>query len=264
MKADSKLKNITCEYCNTEFIVDDEAKHIVYDNADEAGYKFEKGRQKAEIERLEIDGQIYRKQKKRAIIIGAVLGVLLVLGIVFTFLLRTNQPLYTKLSIALMPETLEYENSDGEDITFYIEENKDFDKEKDDPIEAYKTYYYKDKDKKEKVYLKDGIYMTDKEYAESKRSDLKENNKSSDGVKSNIGQGQMVTVGFLISAQEKANKVRTVVRVIVAIFAVACVAYLIYLWYLNWSKRQDKKAEKLAEAEAILSGDKPKDTDGEE
>lgn len=191
-------------------------------------------------------------QKKRALIIGIVLAVFLVLGITVSLLLRTNQPLYTKLSIALMPDTIESTDEEtGETMTFYIEENKDYDKEKDDPIEAYKTYYLDSNE--EKVYLENGVYISDKEYAESKKIG-QEDNSVKDGVKYNVGQGQQVTIGFLFAAQAKANKIKTVVKVVDAVFAVCCVIYLIYLWYLNWSYREDKKNKKLAEAEDKLGG----------
>ena len=36
-----------CEYCGAEVILDDEKVHVQYDNAEEAGYSFEKGRQRA-------------------------------------------------------------------------------------------------------------------------------------------------------------------------------------------------------------------------
>ncbi len=194
-------------------------------------------------------------QKKRALITGIILGALLLLGILFAVLFSVNQSFYTKVSIALMPESIEYKVPDSDEvITFYIEENKDYDKEKDEPINAYKTYYFKDKDKKEKVYLENGVYITDKEFAESKRADLKDQNNIIDGAKYNVGEGTQVTIGFLFAAQQKANKVKTAVNIIVAIFAVACVAYLIYLWYLNWSVREDRKAKKLAEAEKKLGG----------
>ena len=193
-----------------------------------------------------------QKQKKRAIIIGVILLVLLVSGITGSVLLRTSQPLFTKLTIAMMPDSLDYKDSDGNTITFYVEENKDYDKEKDEPLDAYKAYYYKDKDKKERVDLDGGVYMTDKEYAESKRSDKKDTEQSGD-ARYNVGEGTLVTVGFLAEAQKKANVVKKVVNVLLGIFIVCVIAYLIYLWYLNWSKRYDKKAQKLAEAEEILN-----------
>ena len=42
LKVDSTIKNATCEYCGSTFLIDDEVQHIKYDNAEEAGYNFEK------------------------------------------------------------------------------------------------------------------------------------------------------------------------------------------------------------------------------
>ena len=50
LKADEDLKNATCNYCRTSFLIDDEVKHIQLDGAEKAGYEFEKGRQRAQIE----------------------------------------------------------------------------------------------------------------------------------------------------------------------------------------------------------------------
>ena len=50
MKVDSEEKEVMCEYCGTKFAVDDEVQHIQYDNAGQAGYEFEKGRQRAQSE----------------------------------------------------------------------------------------------------------------------------------------------------------------------------------------------------------------------
>lgn len=40
-------KMVTCEYCHCDFIIDDEIKRMRLDNAEQAGYHFEKGRQRA-------------------------------------------------------------------------------------------------------------------------------------------------------------------------------------------------------------------------
>ena len=50
LKIDSDSKNAVCKYCGASFLIDDEAKHVRYDNAEEAGYEFEKGRQRAQEE----------------------------------------------------------------------------------------------------------------------------------------------------------------------------------------------------------------------
>lgn len=53
LKADSELKEVVCEYCDSKFTVDDEVQHVQYDNSEQAGYEFEKGRQRAKAERRE-------------------------------------------------------------------------------------------------------------------------------------------------------------------------------------------------------------------
>ncbi|MBQ7703248.1 MAG: hypothetical protein IJT40_02615, partial [Firmicutes bacterium] len=35
---------VQCEYCDSWFTIDDEADHIRFDNAKQAGYEFERGR----------------------------------------------------------------------------------------------------------------------------------------------------------------------------------------------------------------------------
>lgn len=40
-------KMVTCEYCHCDFMIDDEIKRMRLDNAEQAGYYFEKGRQRA-------------------------------------------------------------------------------------------------------------------------------------------------------------------------------------------------------------------------
>lgn len=47
MKVSENAKVITCEYCNQDFILDDEVKRFMLTNAEQAGYEFEKGRQRA-------------------------------------------------------------------------------------------------------------------------------------------------------------------------------------------------------------------------
>lgn len=44
-----KQKSIKCEYCGTNFLINNRQHHTI-DNAEEAGYKFEKGRQRAQAE----------------------------------------------------------------------------------------------------------------------------------------------------------------------------------------------------------------------
>ena len=50
IQVDADKKSLTCNYCGNALYVDDEVQHIQYDNAEEAGYQFEKGRQRAQNE----------------------------------------------------------------------------------------------------------------------------------------------------------------------------------------------------------------------
>lgn len=50
LSVDLNKKLATCQYCGATFPIDDEAQHIRYDNAEQAGYEFEKGRLRAQAE----------------------------------------------------------------------------------------------------------------------------------------------------------------------------------------------------------------------
>ena len=47
LQVDADKKQVFCEHCGTKLLMDDNVYHIQYDNAEDAGYKFEKGRQRA-------------------------------------------------------------------------------------------------------------------------------------------------------------------------------------------------------------------------
>lgn len=50
LQVNSELKKATCNYCGQDFAIDDEVQHLQYDNVEQAGYEFEKGRQRAKAE----------------------------------------------------------------------------------------------------------------------------------------------------------------------------------------------------------------------
>lgn len=50
LKIDADMSQAVCEHCGAQILIDDEVQHVQYDNAEEAGYKFEKGRQRAQAE----------------------------------------------------------------------------------------------------------------------------------------------------------------------------------------------------------------------
>lgn len=53
LKVDANNVDVNCEFCHAKFKLDDEVKHIQYDNMEQSGYEFEKGRLKAQQEYLD-------------------------------------------------------------------------------------------------------------------------------------------------------------------------------------------------------------------
>ncbi len=47
LQATPNAKLLTCDYCNCDIMVDDEVKRVQLQNAEQAGYEFEMGRQRA-------------------------------------------------------------------------------------------------------------------------------------------------------------------------------------------------------------------------
>lgn len=50
LKVDSTVKKVACEYCGNEMLIDDEIKHISFDNGYDFGYQMEKGKLQARID----------------------------------------------------------------------------------------------------------------------------------------------------------------------------------------------------------------------
>ena len=50
LNVDANKESVYCEHCGTRIMIDDEINRLQIDNAEEAGYRFEKGRQRAQSE----------------------------------------------------------------------------------------------------------------------------------------------------------------------------------------------------------------------
>lgn len=50
MRVDMQQKKLFCDYCGKVMLIDDEVRHVQFDNAYDAGYRFEQGRQRAKKE----------------------------------------------------------------------------------------------------------------------------------------------------------------------------------------------------------------------
>lgn len=110
LKIDDKITKGFCEHCGTVVLIDDEAQHIQYDNAEEAGYNFEKGRQRARAEAQGISSQtsfgMEKKQppkKKRRTWLW-VLGWIFIFPVPLTVLIgrsKLKKPMKVILIVAL-------------------------------------------------------------------------------------------------------------------------------------------------------------------
>lgn len=61
LSVDSETKQAKCEACGNIMLIDDSVQHVQYDNAEMAGYEFEKGRQRAQAERFMQSAQPQQK-----------------------------------------------------------------------------------------------------------------------------------------------------------------------------------------------------------
>lgn len=53
LKIEEGTDTVSCPYCKATYKIDDEAKHVKYDDMENSGYEFEKGRIKAQKEHIE-------------------------------------------------------------------------------------------------------------------------------------------------------------------------------------------------------------------
>ncbi len=149
-----------------------------------------------------------KKVIKIAVSLAVILGIL-VGGLVY---LNVNQEKVTsKLLINCMPKTIQGYD-DGRPIDFYVEYNKDYNPDEDEPVKAFNTYYYNGKN--ERVDLPGGRYQ-------SATADMQ------------------VLIGFFYKAQENIQILKNVVSVVIALVILCALALLIYIWYKSWCKRQE-------------------------
>lgn len=91
-----------CNSCGGTFLLDDEAQHVKYDNAEEAGYQFEMGRQKAQSENRRYYNTASTTPKKKSSIPVWVWIMLWTCFLPFTlmyFVYKSNLPQKWKIAI---------------------------------------------------------------------------------------------------------------------------------------------------------------------
>ena len=106
LQVDADQKNLTCSYCGNGLYVDDEVKHVQYDNAEDTGYQFEMGRQRAQAEATRVQQQTFnmnfgKPPKKRKTWLW-VLGWIFIFPVPLTILMLRNQKLSKPVKIGII------------------------------------------------------------------------------------------------------------------------------------------------------------------
>ena len=104
LRIDADRKQAFCEYCGTQILIDDEVQHLQIDNAESAGYAFEKGRQRAQNEAqtqryYTTQTQPAPRKKK---IIWWVLGWIFIFPIPLTMIIARNKKLKTVVKVGII------------------------------------------------------------------------------------------------------------------------------------------------------------------
>ena len=102
---DADRKTAFCEYCGAQLLIDDEVQHLQIDNAESAGYAFEKGRQRAQNEAQVQRHYLAQPQpapKKNKKIVWWVLGGIFIFPIPLTIIISRNKKLKTGAKIGII------------------------------------------------------------------------------------------------------------------------------------------------------------------
>ena len=105
LRVDADRQSAFCEYCGGQILIDDEVQHLQIDNAESAGYAFEKGRQRAQSEaqaQRYYTAQPQPTPKRNKKIVWWVLGWIFIFPIPLTILIARNQRLKTGAKISII------------------------------------------------------------------------------------------------------------------------------------------------------------------
>ncbi len=103
LRIDADRKSAFCEYCGAQILIDDEVQHLQIDNAESAGYAFEKGRQRAKNEVQATRTYTYQPApKKKSKIVWWVLGWIFIFPIPLTIIIARNKKLKTGVKVVII------------------------------------------------------------------------------------------------------------------------------------------------------------------
>ena len=103
LRIDADRQSAFCEYCGAQILIDDEVQHLQIDNAESAGYAFEKGRQRAQNEAQVMSAYTYQPApKKKSKIVWWVLGWIFIFPIPLTIIIARNKKLKTGVKVVII------------------------------------------------------------------------------------------------------------------------------------------------------------------
>lgn len=107
LNVDANKESVYCEHCGTRIMIDDEINRLQIDNAEEAGYQFEKGRQRAQSEVQQRSSQAstknnYQPSRKKRKTWLWVLGWIFIFPIPLTILLLRKKDMKPGLKYGLI------------------------------------------------------------------------------------------------------------------------------------------------------------------
>ena len=103
LRVDADGQSAFCEYCGAELLIDDEVQHLQIDNAESAGYAFEKGRQRAQQEaQMSREYSAPPAPKKNKKMVWWVLGWIFIFPIPLTILISRNKKMKNGAKIGII------------------------------------------------------------------------------------------------------------------------------------------------------------------
>ena len=135
LKIEDGADTVTCPYCNITYKIDDEVKHVKYDDMENSGYEFEKGRLKAQTEHFKNIAPISTKFILIPII---AIIVFITIAVVIGAVTRNKQGFSTGSSFEVSASSFNMSYDNGrqpgvfveDDIADIIESNKKYSEKK--------------------------------------------------------------------------------------------------------------------------------------
>lgn len=102
LQIEQNRSKIFCEYCDSELLLAKDNQRLNVDQAEDAGYQFEKGRQRAQQELSSTNANTASNVTKKKGIFWWVIGWIFIFPLPLTILLSRNKNMNTWLRIALI------------------------------------------------------------------------------------------------------------------------------------------------------------------